>query len=179
MKRLNNQLEAKLGNFIVELIRDNQKNIVGAYVVPFSFGEAEKLQITLVESAGKEVIESNSVEIENTKIIVTSSLWDMYQNEKDFNDSFYMGNYLQIRDLKNAEIVYDPTGALASKKEELRKKPGTMTYFNLSMFFQSVIHLSKERLQGIPEVVDKQPLEEREPSKRKRRRKRKNDIKIQ
>ena len=94
----------------------------------------------------------------------------MYQKEKDFGDSFYTGNYLQVRDLRNAEIVYDPTGALASKKEEFKKKPGTMTYFNLSMFFQNVISLSKEQLQGIPEIVDEKPLEDRKPPKRKRRR---------
>ena len=30
MKKLNNKLESKMVNSIVELIRDNQKNIVGA-----------------------------------------------------------------------------------------------------------------------------------------------------
>ena len=83
---------------------------------------------------------------------------------------------MQVRDLKNAEIIYDPQGLLASKKEELRKKPGTVTYYNLSTFFQGVIKLSKEQLQGISkvEIVEKEeksPIDTNDSSKSKQKRK--------
>lgn len=170
---MNTKVNSELVNTIVELIRNNQKDIVGAYVVPFSFGEAEKLQVILVGSSESKIIEDRVLEIGGVSLIINSNPWSMYQQEKDFDDSFYMGNYLQVRDLKNAEIVYDPKGLLASKKEELRKKPGTLTYYNLSTFFEGVIKLSKEQLQKEHEIVVEKPLKAEGSSKRKRKRKKK------
>lgn len=170
MEKLNSDLEFGMVNSIVELIKNNQKDIVGAYVVPFSFGEEEKLQVTLVSNSEKEKIENSCVEIEGITLIVNNNSWSIYQQEQDYDDSLYMGNYLQVRDLKNAEIVYDPKGYLTSKKEALKKKAGTLTYFNLSMFFQGVIKLSKERLQVIPEKEDDSIENEGVPKRKKRKR---------
>lgn len=170
---IDTKVKSELVNTIVELIRNNQKDIVGAYVVPFSFGEVEKLQVTFVENSEREVIENRVLEIGGVSLIINSNPWSTYQQEKEFDDSFYTGNYLQVRDLKNAEIVYDPEHLLADKKEELRKKPGTLTYYNLSVFFKGVIKQSRDQLQKTPEIVDEKPLEVEEPKKKERNKKKK------
>ncbi len=176
MQKLHDEFNRKIANSIVELIQNNQKDMIGVYMVPFSFGDCHKLQVTFVGNKEMNVSEILDGKTSGVQIYVNSNTWDMYQKEKELDDSFYTGNYLQVRDLKNAEIIYDPQGLLASKKEELRKKPGTVTYYNLSTFFQGVIKLSKEQLQGIlkVEIVEKEeksPIDTNDSSKSKQKRK--------
>lgn len=159
MGKLDFAVEDTIVQLIVTLIKENKENIVGVYLVPFLVGNQEKMELTLVTKSKNSSSEMKYEKIGNVDVTLSDYPWEAYQKKSELDDILYIGNYAQIRDLKDAVILYDPENKLATKKEELRKRPGIITYYNCSLLTDRFIKYSISQI--------KESLEEEKGVKKK------------
>lgn len=146
-QHVGNVVEEMIARIATSYLKEYRKNIIGVYLVPFSIGGHQKIEIVVVTSTYLEIPVKAPKKV--NELTILSSITEI----KEYVGKEKGKRYLE---LKGAYIVYDPTKRLEQAKMKLMEDESILTFYNLYAVPESMVKTVKSTLYKVREKNIKQ-----------------------
>lgn len=120
-------IETAIVNLAIEYLRKDKDNIIGIYLVPFTIGDHQKIELSIVCTSQLSELKSITKRFNGIDLIATINYWHEYSGLfHEVGDP----KYHKLQDLKDGYIVYDPQSMLSNTKEDFCELLEIKSYFN-------------------------------------------------
>ncbi|MBE6147304.1 MAG: hypothetical protein E7168_03095 [Firmicutes bacterium] len=135
-------IEDMIARISTSYLKEYRKDIVGVYLVPFTIGGHQKIEIVIVSCGDLEV------KVKPPKKVNELTILSSVTNFKEYVGAEKEKRYFE---LKGAYILYDPTKRLERAKESLLKDEEVSVYYNIYEVPENMVKTVKSTLYKVRE----------------------------
>jgi len=121
------RLESTLVLLVEKYIREDKENILGFYLVPFTVGDKQKVELVIATQSEEHQMSLVTENVDGMEIISTAKRW---RKAKDTTESGVEERRKINKDLKNSIIIYDPDHILVERKARVIDNKDLPFYYN-------------------------------------------------
>jgi len=134
-------LVSKISNISISYLQEYGDKVTGIYLSPYKVGKKKHIEIVIVKDNEELPVLEQENNVKNNRIY--SSVCDI--SDYTLKESWYP-DYKYMKDLKGAEIIYDPHKKLAIKQNQLNKSENIKCFSNRDELDSEIVDKVKTKI---------------------------------
>lgn len=144
-KQNQNPVASTISRLTVPYIEKYGDKITGVYLYPYQIGNTQKIDIVIITDIIEDIsIIKNQVSINELKIFVSINKIDNYRGKIDTDIKIKLA-----KELKGAQIIYDPTKTLDNRKRFVDSKSDIKELYNGFELPKEIIKTTKSNIYSL------------------------------